>query len=606
MFSLVAETSRTGDRQQPHGNRQAADELSSLHSTRVGAQRVNGPVKSKNSEKEAPTLRLAPSVSPPEYVPTRSHLEDAGSEVGAETTTSSVMASTQARTSSQSTASIPTPTSVAAGMNALPGNRKEANVPPSSTQIGAHQVTGPALSKNSEKETPTLRLAPSVSPPPYVPEDVDSEVGAKTTTSSAVASTQESSTTAFSQESSSKPQPPHSTAVAAGGPSAPTPPVLSTAHAPPGFTDMQPVVAEVVPDEEDIEKRIQREAERIAFRRGVEQRNPGATLPRYHDETNTHNGTKDAFADDDMKTVRVSRRQCWIFVALIILVLAGIGVGLGIGLSGGGGGGGGDSGDGGTTSRGVTAPPTASPISYCSLCADGASSSLGSVDLARRAFQFEQQTVTCLTFQTDAESIQATDVSCPARQALAWKNCGCPTLPIHTPAQLGCTICEGGVETSVQNQQCANEEQYVRIVGSYMRDKCPSLIQEAVVMCSCPTEEELRFRNFQTVVEELVSDPTVFNDSTSYQSRSLSWLALEDPMQLDPMSSNDEKTIQERFAVVALYYATNGPGWTRSNMGFLTGTSVCEWNSGASGVMCVGGTTVTAIGLSTYCLQHTS
>ena len=126
---------------------------------------------------------------------------------------------------------------------------------------------------------------------------------------------------------------------------------------------------------------------------------------------------------------------------------------------------------------------------------------------------------------------------------------------------------------------------------------------ENVVLTRPPTgpATELELRNFQTVIGALVSDQAVFDDRSSYQSRALWWLAVDDPLQLDPMRSSNEKIIQERFALAALYYATNGPGWTRTNMGFLSGASVCEWNSGDSGVNCVGSTTVTSIALSTYC-----
>ena len=470
-------------------------------------------------------------------------------------------------------------------------------------QIGAHRVHGSVATKSQEKEVPTLRLAPAVSPRPYAPtrpthEDDDSEMASRNSKSSGAMA---SSTQASTQSGASKPKPPHMTAVAAGGQSAPPPPIPGTAH--PGMPDMQPVVAEVVPDEEDIEKRIRREAERIAFRERMARRNPpAATLPRYYNDGSTNNLTEDTITYEGTKTVEPSRRKCWIIVALIIVFVAGAAAGIGIAFSRGGGGGGTEGGGGGGSGGPGDTAPTDSPVSSCSFCANGASSSLASVDLARRSFQFGQQTVTCLAFQTDAESVLASDASCPTRQALSWKNCGCPTLPTNTPAELGCTICVGGVETSSQSEQCINEEQYVRIVGSHMPDKCPTLIQEAVVTCRCPTEEELRFRNFQTVVGALVSDQAVFDDSTSYQSRALTWLAVEDPLQLDPTSSSNEKVIQERFAVVSLYYATNGPGWTRTNMGFLSGASVCEWNSGDSGVNCVGSTTVTSIALSTYCV----
>jgi len=60
----------------------------------------------------------------------------------------------------------------------------------------------------------------------------------------------------------------------------------------------------------------------------------------------------------------------------------------------------------------------------------------------------------------------------------------------------------------------------------------------------------------------------------SPQLTALEWLIYKDPLALN-MDTDEE--IQERFAAATLYYGTNGEGW-KEPMGFLSESSICEWN----------------------------
>jgi len=82
-----------------------------------------------------------------------------------------------------------------------------------------------------------------------------------------------------------------------------------------------------------------------------------------------------------------------------------------------------------------------------------------------------------------------------------------------------------------------------------------------------------RFYALGNTIESSVGEKVFQKGTTEYQA--LQWLANEDPLQL-PVNSKMEEIV-ERFVLVNLYYATNGPEW-KKQFDFLTGKSVCEWN----------------------------
>ena len=224
----------------------------------------------------------------------------------------------------------------------------------------------------------------------------------------------------------------------------------------------------------------------------------------------------------------------------------------------------------------------------CSFCFGAQDSALTAIQLSRRSFQLFQENFTCVEFQDDQpHPVPANDTTCPVRQALAWKNCGCATLPNDVATIGACLICGEDAPTTA-TAECTEEQQYVNIVAAAMPSMCPTLRQEAMTVCVCPTETEKRLSRLRATLASVTADDSVFDDPSSYQSMALEWLAMEDPLQLD-VSHTPNRTIQERYVVVLLYFATNGPWWSSRGIGFLTNTSVCDWHapSGMTGILCL-------------------
>ena len=94
-------------------------------------------------------------------------------------------------------------------------------------------------------------------------------------------------------------------------------------------------------------------------------------------------------------------------------------------------------------------------------------------------------------------------------------------------------------------------------------------------------------------------------DPATPQYKALRWLSSTDAKRFELFSSETTSSILiDRFIIVLLYFATNGPNWIRQH-NFLKNSSVCEWNDFDSsgneslGVMCDGDGSVIMINLST-------
>jgi hypothetical protein len=75
------------------------------------------------------------------------------------------------------------------------------------------------------------------------------------------------------------------------------------------------------------------------------------------------------------------------------------------------------------------------------------------------------------------------------------------------------------------------------------------------------------------------------SDQSTPQFEALSWLAESDPANL-PVESTPLSTLQQRFILATLYFATNGESWTQQ-YNFLTETDICNWNDETlNGVTC--------------------
>jgi len=75
-----------------------------------------------------------------------------------------------------------------------------------------------------------------------------------------------------------------------------------------------------------------------------------------------------------------------------------------------------------------------------------------------------------------------------------------------------------------------------------------------------------------------VTPAALLNDPSTPQGKAFDFLANDDPHLSDPCSSS---TIEQRYGLVTLYYATNGDRWV-SKDGWLGGNQECQWE----GVSC--------------------
>jgi len=79
---------------------------------------------------------------------------------------------------------------------------------------------------------------------------------------------------------------------------------------------------------------------------------------------------------------------------------------------------------------------------------------------------------------------------------------------------------------------------------------------------------------------------TALSDQESPQWKAMDWLLNNDESRLFLSGGASRTEIQERFGAATLYFATKGNGWS-SDLGFLSGGSICSWNDGESlGIFC--------------------
>lgn len=74
-----------------------------------------------------------------------------------------------------------------------------------------------------------------------------------------------------------------------------------------------------------------------------------------------------------------------------------------------------------------------------------------------------------------------------------------------------------------------------------------------------------------------VTPAPIFNNPASAQYRALHWMAYDDDLQYKPVSEYWIKKLIQRYALVALYYATNGEEW-KNQLYFLSNRDECSWN----------------------------
>ena len=205
--------------------------------------------------------------------------------------------------------------------------------------------------------------------------------------------------------------------------------------------------------------------------------------------------------------------------------------------------------------------------------------------------------VTCLDFLNSQEQLLSNDTACSVGQALAWRNCGCPSVP---PIDDGnCTLCVNHGELAVPSLpdvDCVEETKFVSLMGTRNPGQCPELLKVAFRRCRCPSDYYIELLN---IVSDVVEDPTDFRVVGSAQNMALNWMAYKDRYR-----TNRTSLIRERFAVVVLYYSLGGDSWTGPKDYFRTESRVCDWHQPDvdNGVYCGVNETVTEIWL---CKFHT-
>ena len=108
---------------------------------------------------------------------------------------------------------------------------------------------------------------------------------------------------------------------------------------------------------------------------------------------------------------------------------------------------------------------------------------------------------------------------------------------------------------------------------------------------------ECRSKDRQTALASLVEgiSPEAVSNSASPQGQALQWITNEDPASIDPCTY---PTVEQRFALATLYFATEGDSWLGSEY-WLSEEPECAW----LGISCDDDEKVEAIVLGTYCCK---
>jgi hypothetical protein len=74
-----------------------------------------------------------------------------------------------------------------------------------------------------------------------------------------------------------------------------------------------------------------------------------------------------------------------------------------------------------------------------------------------------------------------------------------------------------------------------------------------------------------------ITDIEVFDDTNSPQYLAAQWMAHGDPMEMSvPEGNSQDRSYDERYAYVVLYFSLGGPRWSHS-LNFLSGNHICSW-----------------------------
>ena len=97
-----------------------------------------------------------------------------------------------------------------------------------------------------------------------------------------------------------------------------------------------------------------------------------------------------------------------------------------------------------------------------------------------------------------------------------------------------------------------------------------------LVVFLSPNGEEEPLSNYDSLKNLLIplSGDALLNETTP-QHEAFQWLAFDDPAKLNA-TSTDPQVLIDRYVLALLFLVTDGPAWT-NDFGFLTNSSVCDW-----------------------------
>lgn len=109
-----------------------------------------------------------------------------------------------------------------------------------------------------------------------------------------------------------------------------------------------------------------------------------------------------------------------------------------------------------------------------------------------------------------------------------------------------------------------------------------SLPAETSTITLSPQEKrEIELQTYTSNIKKFLSlisvnGKTTFLDPNTPESLAQQFLAIKDPLRLDPMNPIQQWRIQQRYALITLWYQSNGPSWTVSDSWILDNDE-CKW-----------------------------
>ena len=150
-----------------------------------------------------------------------------------------------------------------------------------------------------------------------------------------------------------------------------------------------------------------------------------------------------------------------------------------------------------------------------------------------------------------------------------------PVVPID-----GISFCG---ESSTVFWKSENEVQYFLLVHVNESEESSTMTKSFEISVGRHTRIAILISYLESIFDGLVLDPPTSFDAPQYLAAK--WLSEEDTFVPVPLQTEANRLeLQQRYALLVLYFATNVPKNWRRPLGFLNSTvGVCGWNSGNTG-----------------------